>query len=49
MHELAQLSGGVLLGVVALTATAPCLYLLLLTVLSARLPRSPASTRCCVP
>jgi cellulose synthase/poly-beta-1,6-N-acetylglucosamine synthase-like glycosyltransferase len=45
MHELAQLSGGILLIVVALTATAPCLYLLLLTVLSARLPRSPASTR----
>jgi cellulose synthase/poly-beta-1,6-N-acetylglucosamine synthase-like glycosyltransferase len=45
MHELAPVIGGGLLLMLALTATVPCLYLLLLTVLSARLPRAPASTR----
>jgi cellulose synthase/poly-beta-1,6-N-acetylglucosamine synthase-like glycosyltransferase len=45
MHELAEVSGSVLDVVLGLTATVPCLYLLLLTVLSARLPRPKASTR----
>jgi cellulose synthase/poly-beta-1,6-N-acetylglucosamine synthase-like glycosyltransferase len=45
MHEIAKLLGGVLLLMLALAATVPCLYLLLLTTLSARLPRAPASSR----
>jgi cellulose synthase/poly-beta-1,6-N-acetylglucosamine synthase-like glycosyltransferase len=45
MHDIAQSIGGAIVLILALTASLPCLYLLLLTVLSARLPHSRASSR----